>query len=87
MRANYQVYRSGDAEGLISREATYQDQGYVREPIVSEGVPFFHVDLIAAVRVAEKLGLEEDSEEEENESGESGPNGTSQGDILIDLGN
>ena len=55
----------------------------MQEPIVSESTPFFHVDLIAAVRVAEKLGLEEGGEE--NGSGESGPNGISQGDILIDL--
>ena len=50
---------------------------------MSENTPFFHVDLIAAVRVAEKLGLE--GEEEQNGGGDSGSNGTSQGDILIDL--
>ena len=55
----------------------------MQEPIVSESTPFFHVDLIAAVRVTEKLGLEE--EEEENRGGESGLNRTSHGDILIDL--
>ena len=83
MRANFQVYRSGGEEGLVAHGAVSTDQGYVQEPIVSDSRPFFHVDLIAAVRVAEKLGLEE--EEEENGSGESGPNGISRGDILIDL--
>jgi hypothetical protein len=57
----------------------------VQEPIVSESTPFFHVDLVAAVRAAEKLGLKE--EEGESESGESGPSGSSQGDILVDLQN
>ena len=56
----------------------------MQEPIVSESTPFFHVDLVAAVRAAEKLGLKE---EEESESGESGPSGSSQGDILVDLQN
>ena len=58
-------------------------QGYVQEPIVSESTPFFYIDLVAAVRAAEKLGLRE---EEESESSESGPsNGSSQGDVLVDL--
>ena len=71
-------------EGLIARgTTTYSEQGYAQEHIVSESTPFFHVDLVAAVRAAEKLGLRE--EEEESESGESGPSGGSQGDILIDL--
>lgn len=83
MRPNFQVYQDGGEEGLVARGTVSPDQGYVQEPIVSESTPFFHVDLIAAVRVAEKLGLEE--EEEENESGENGPNGIPQGDILIDL--
>lgn len=76
MRANYRVYQGGDA--------AYSDQAYVQESIVSESTPFFHVDLFAAVRTAEKLGLEE---EEESESDESGPSGSSQVDILIDLQN
>ena len=83
VRAHFQVYRSGGEEVLVARGTVSGDQGYVQEPIISDGTPFFHVDLIAAVRVAEKLGLEE--EEEENESGEGGPNGIPQGDILIDL--
>ena len=83
MRANFQVYQDGGEEGLVACGTVSSDQGYVQEPIVSESTPFFHVDLIAAVRVAERLGLEE--EEEENESGENGPNGIPQGDILIDL--
>ena len=83
MRANFQVYQSGGEETLVARGTVSADQGYVQEPIVSDSTPFFHIDLIAAVRVAEKLGLEE--EEEENESGEGGQNGIPQGDILIDL--
>lgn len=75
MRANYQVYQSGDA--------AYSDQGYVQEPIVSESTPFFHVDLFAAVRTAENLGLDEGGEESE----ESAPSGSSQVDILVDLHN
>lgn len=80
------------AAGLASRSRNYCDpppdprgQGYVQEPIVSESTPFFHVDLVAAVRAAEMLGLKE--EEEQSESDESGPSGSSQGDILIDLHN
>lgn len=79
------------AEGLVSRSRNYSDppldrgQGYVQEPIVSESTPFFHVDLVAAVRAAEMLGLKE--EEEQSESDESGPSGSSQGDILIDIHN
>lgn len=84
MRVNYQVYPSGDATGLVARAAR-SDQEYAQEHIVSEGTPFFHIDLIAAVRAAERLGLEE--EEEGSESGESGPSGSSQVDILIDLHN
>jgi hypothetical protein len=84
------VHRN-DAGGLVSRSRTYSDspsdqgQGYAQEHIVSESTPFFHVDLVAAVRAAEKLGLKE--EEERSESGESGPSGSSQGGILIDLHN
>lgn len=83
MRAKFQVYQSGGVERLVARGTASPYQEYVQEPIVSESTPFFHVDLIAAVRVAEKLGLEE--EEGENVSGEGGPNGVHQGDILIDL--
>ena len=79
MRADCQIYRDSGAG------TTYSDQGYVREAIVSENTPFFHVDLIAAVRVAEKVGLEEEGEE--SEGGENRPNATSQNDILIDLHN
>ena len=90
VKVNYQVHRNGTA-GLLPRSGAHsdstldQDQGYVQEPIISDSTPFFHVDLIAAVRAAEKLGLKE--EEEHSESGESGPSGSSQGDILIDLHN
>jgi len=61
------------------------DQGQVQEPIISESTPYFHVDLVAAVRAAEKLGLKEEGEESESDAG--GPSGSSQGDILIDLHN
>ena len=83
VRANYQVHQNG-AAGLVSRRGGYSDspqdqgQGYAQEPIVSESTPFFHVDLVAAVRAAEKLG---------SKNSENGPNGGSQGDILIDLHN
>jgi len=83
VRVNYQVYQSGGEEGLVACGTTSPGPGYVQEPIVSESTPFFHVDLIAAIRATEKLGLRE--EEEENESGESGLNGTSRDEILIDL--
>ena len=88
VRADYQVYRNGGAAEFVARGTAYSDspldpdQGYVQEPIVSESTPFFYVDLVAAVRAAEKLGLRE---EEGSESGESGPSGSSQGDVLIDL--
>lgn len=64
-----------------------QDQGeaYVQEPIVSESTPFFHVDLVAAVRAAEKLGLKE--ERQEGRSGVNGQSGDPQDDTLIDLHN
>ena len=84
------MYQNG-AGGLVSRSRTYPDsppdqgQGYAQEPIVSENTPFFHIDLVAAVRAAEKLGWKE--EEEQSESDGSGPSGSSQGDILIDLHN
>ena len=87
VKVNYQVYQSGTGE-LISRysdSSPDQGQGHVQEPIVSESTPFFHVDLVAAVRAAKKLGLRE--EDEQSESGESGPSGSSQSDILIDLHN
>lgn len=90
MKVNYQVYRNG-AAGLLPRSGAHSDstldpdQGYAQEPIISDSTPFFHIDLIAAVRAAEKLGLKE--EEEQTESSESGPSGSSQGDILIDLHN
>ena len=87
VRAGYQLYRGGggSVEGLTARRrATYSEQGYMQEQIVSECTPFFHVDLVAAVRATEILGLRE--EEEESESGESGPSRGSQGEILIDLG-
>ena len=82
MRVNHRVYQSDGEEGLVARGTNPPDPGYVQEPIVSESTPFFHVDLIAAVRAAEKLGFRE---EEENESGESGPNGTPRDEFLIDL--
>lgn len=78
-------------EGLRSRGRAYlgfpqeQGEGYVQEPIVSESAPFFHIDLIAAVRAAEKLGLKA-----ERQGGGSGMNGQSrdpQDDTLIDLHN
>ena len=87
VQVNYQVHQEG-AAGLVSRGATHQssplDQDQVQEPIIPESTPHFHVDLVAAVRAAEKLGLKE---EEESESDERGPSGSSQGDILIDLHN
>ena len=85
VRVDYQVYPSGDATGLVARRTASSDQEHAQEHIVSEGTPFFHIDLIAAVRSAERLGLEE--EEEGSESGESGPSGSSRVDILIDLHN
>jgi len=88
VKVNYKVHLNG-AAGLVSRNGTHSDspldrgQGCVQEPIVSEGTPFFHIDLAAAVRAAEMLGLK--AEEERSECDESGPSGSSQGDILIDL--
>jgi len=88
VRVNYQVHQNGGGK-LVARGRNYsdssldQDQGYVQEPIISESTPFFHVDLVAAVRVAEKLGIKE--EEEESESGPS--SGGFQEEILIDLHN
>ena len=83
------MYRNGSAAELVACGTAYldspldPDQGYIQEPIVSKSTPFFYIDLVAAVWAAEKLGLRE---EEESESGESGPsNGSSQGDVLIDL--
>jgi len=74
------VYQSGSEEGLVVRGTTSPDPGYLQEPIVSESTPFFHVDLVAAVRAAEKLGLGGDEVE-----GEIDENGTSRDEILIDL--
>ena len=88
VRANYQVYQNG-ATGLRSRGRAYSyslpDQTEIsgQEPIVSESTPFFHVDLVAAVRAAEKLGLK--AEERENEIRGNGANGGLRSDILIDL--
>jgi len=82
------VHQNGGGK-LVARGRNYsdssldQDQGYVQEPIISESTPFFHVDLVAAVRVAEKLGIKE--EEEESEGGPS--SGGFQEEILIDLHN
>jgi len=87
VKVNYGRYRSGAAE-LSRRSGTYSDstpdqaQGYAQEPIISESTPFFHVDLVAAVRAAESLGSKE-----EEEQTESGPGGSSQSEILIDLQN
>lgn len=71
--------------GTYSDSPRDQTEPCLQEPIVSESTPFFHVDLVAAVRAAEKLGLK--SEEQEGESGDDGHSGDSQGDILIDLQN
>ena len=75
------------AVGLAAGGATQPgfplDQDRMQEPFISESTPYFHIDLVAAVRPAEKLGLKE--EEEESESDERGPNGSSQGDIPIHL--
>ena len=90
VKVNYQAHQNG-AAGLLSRGGARsdstpdRDQGYAQEPIISGSTPFFHVDLIAAVRAAEKLGLKE--EEGQSESDESGPSESSPGDILIDLHN
>lgn len=89
VRNNYKACQTRAPVGLRSRGGTYSDspqdrtEGYLQEPIVSESTPFFHVDLIAAVQAAEKLGLK--AEEVESETGEDGRSGGSQGDILIDL--
>jgi len=56
---------------------------YLQEPIVSERTPFFHVDLIAAVGAAEKLGLK--AAELETRSVEDEQHEGSQGGILFDL--
>jgi hypothetical protein len=90
VRDSYQAHQTG-AVGLRSRGATSTDsprdqtEEYLQEPIVSESTPFFHVDLVAAVQAAVKLGLK--AEEEESETGEDGQNRGSRGDILIDLQN
>ena len=87
VNVNYGGYRNGTAES-VPRGGTYSDspsdqgRGYAQEPIISESTPFFHVDLIAAVRAAEDLGLKEEEEQSER-----GPGGSSQGNILIDLQN
>lgn len=89
VKVGYQEHQNG-AAGLLSRggarsDSTLdRDQGYAQEPIISGSTPFFHVDLVAAVRAAEKLGLKEEGQ---SENGESGPSESSPGDILIDLHN
>jgi hypothetical protein len=91
VKVGYQAHQNGAARRLLSRGGPHLDptpdldQGYAQEPIIAGSTPFFHVDLVAAVRAAEKLGLKE--EEGQSESDESGPSGSSQGDILIDLHN
>lgn len=90
VRAKSLAHHSG-TEVLQSRDEIYSDspqdqtEGHLQEHIVSESTPFFHVDLVAAVRAAEKLGLK--AEERENGSGENRQSRCSQGDILIDLQN
>ena len=52
---------------------------------MSESTPFFHVDLVAAVRAAEKLGLKAEERESESRGINGANSGGLRGDILIDL--